>query len=91
MATRKLGGLTKPKPPPVHVFPHHDVWAIKREGGARVGLVAGTREDAVERAKRIAKRDKVELVIFDRNGEVQDRYGFGDESHRSEEQKHRES
>lgn len=77
MSTRKSSGSPKRKPAAVHVFAHNGRWAIKRDGGKAVSLIAETQADAIERAQRMATRDKVELVVFDGKGEVQERRGFG--------------
>ena len=78
MPTRKQGTPFEPKQA-VHVIPHYDVWATQREGGVRVGRVADTQADAIELGKRMAKRDKVDLVVFGRDGQVQERFSFGKE------------
>jgi hypothetical protein len=48
------------------------VGAIKREGGLRVSRLADTREDAVAYGRRLAKRDKVDLMVHGRDGTIQD-------------------
>ena len=62
--------------PAVHVVPHYASWAVKREGGVRVSRLAENQEDAIGIGKRIAKRDKVELVVFDNGGLVQSRITY---------------
>ena len=61
----------------VHVVPHYDGWATKRDGGVRVSRLADSQEDAIEFGKRLAKRDKVNLVVHGADGEVQLRCSFG--------------
>ena len=75
MATRRPGTRIEPKRD-VHVVPHYDGWATKREGGVRVGRLAETQAEAIEIGKRMAKRDKVQLVIHGRDSKIQDRYSY---------------
>jgi hypothetical protein len=49
----------------VHVVPHYDSWTVKRDGGVRVSRLANSQEEAIEIGERLAKRDKVRLVIHD--------------------------
>lgn len=76
MATRRPGTNVEPKRD-VHVVPHYDGWATKREGGVRVGRLAETQAEAIEIGKRMAKRDKVDLVIHGSDSKIQDRYSYG--------------
>jgi hypothetical protein len=76
MATRRPGARVEPKRD-VHVVPHYNGWATKREGGVRVGRLAETQAEAIEIGKRMAKRDKVQLVVHGRDSKIQDRYSYG--------------
>ena len=69
MATKRLSASVEPMRD-VHVVPHYDGWAIKRDQGLRVSRLADSQEDAIEFGKRMAKRDKVNLVIHDVDGNV---------------------
>lgn len=35
----------------IHVVPHKDGWATRREGAKRVGVVTDTQKGAIERAR----------------------------------------
>ena len=76
MATKRLDVLVEPMRD-VHVVPHYDGWATKRDGGVRVSRLADSQEDAIEVGKRIAKRDKVNLVVYDTGGHAQLRCSYG--------------
>jgi hypothetical protein len=79
MATKRPGAQVEPRRD-VHVVPHYDGWATKREGGVRVGRLAETQADAIEIGKRMAKRDKVQLVVHGRDSKIQDTYSYGKDS-----------
>jgi uncharacterized protein YdaT len=65
----------------VHVVPHQDGWATKREGSERAGSVHDTQRDAIEQARDQAKRDRVEVVIHDREGKIRDSDSYGNDPH----------
>jgi hypothetical protein len=75
MATKRPGAHVEPKRD-VHVVPHYDGWATKREGGVRVGRLAESQAEAIEIGRRTAKRDKVQLVVHGRDGKIQDTYSY---------------
>jgi len=54
----------------VHVVPHYDGWGAKREGSSRVARHAESQAGAIEIGQRIAKRDKVQLVIHGRDSDT---------------------
>jgi hypothetical protein len=61
----------------VHVVPHDDGWAVKREGNDRASSVHPTKSDAVDSGRGAAKADKVELVIHNRDGRISDSDSYG--------------
>jgi uncharacterized protein YdaT len=63
----------------VHVVPHQDGWATKKEGASRAGRVTDTQKEAIERAVDQAKRDKVEVVIHRRDGTIRDSDSYGND------------
>lgn len=52
----------------LHVVPHEDGWAIKREGEDGTVSVHGSQEDAVEQGERLAAEGEVNLVVHRDNG-----------------------
>lgn len=63
----------------LHVVPHQDGWAVKREGNDRASSVHDTKQDALDQGRDQARRDQVELVIHRRDGRIQDSDSYGND------------
>ena len=63
----------------IHVVPHNDKWATRKEGAERVGSTANTQREAIERARDQAQREKVEVVIHRRDGRIRDSDSYGND------------
>lgn len=63
----------------IHVVPHGQGWATRKEGAQRVGHTAGTQREAVELARTQAKRERVEVVIHRRSGEIRNSNSYGND------------
>ncbi len=63
----------------IHVVPHKDVWATRKEGAKRVGVVTDTQKGAIEHAREQARRDKVEVVIHRKDGSIRDSDSYGND------------
>lgn len=63
----------------VQPHPKDDRWQVKREGATRASRVFDTQREAEEFARSLAKRERVELVIAGRDGQVRDRSSFGND------------
>lgn len=61
----------------IHVVPHSEGWATKKEGATRAGVVVDTQREAIERAREQAKRENVEVVIHRKDGKVRDSDSYG--------------
>ncbi|MDH3611963.1 MAG: DUF2188 domain-containing protein [Gammaproteobacteria bacterium] len=72
----------------VHIVPHKDGWATKREGASRAGSVHRTQGDAINRGREQAKRIKTELVVHGRNGKIRDSDSYGNDPHPPKDRKH---
>ncbi|MES9902816.1 MAG: DUF2188 domain-containing protein [Sedimenticola sp.] len=72
----------------IHVVPHKDGWATKKEGAGRAGSVHGTQRDAIDRAKGQAKREKTEVVIHRKNGRIRDSDSYGNDPFPPRDKKH---
>jgi len=72
----------------IHIVPHKDGWAAKREGNKRATLVRPTKADALDKGRQLAKKDKVELVIHKRDGKIQDSDSFGRDPNPPRDKKH---
>lgn len=72
----------------VHVVPHKDGWATKKEGASRAGTVTDTQKQAIERARDQAKREHVEVVIHGRDGKIRDSDSYGNDPNPPKDKKH---
>jgi len=72
----------------IHVVPHGDGWATKKEGAQRVGNTADTQRQAIERAREQAQREKVEVVIHRPNGTIRDSDSYGRDPNPPKDKKH---
>jgi len=63
----------------VHVVPHKDGWATKREGAGRAGGVFDTQREAIDKARGQAERERVEVVIHRQNGQIRDSDSYGND------------
>ena len=64
----------------IHVVPHKDGgWATKKEGASRAGSRHDTQHEAIERARGQAIREKTEVVIHRRNGQIRDSDSYGND------------
>ena len=60
-----------------HVVPHEEGWAVKKEGGSRATSVHGTKAEAVESARALAKEQEPStLVIHKQDGTIQDTVSY---------------
>ena len=60
-----------------HVVPHPDGWAIRGEGNQRATEIHETQQDAIDRAREIARNQRSELFIHRRDGRIRDRDSHG--------------
>lgn len=59
-----------------HVVPNDKGWAVRREGNKRVTAVYKYQDQAIRKAKRIAKKYKADVIIHRGDGTIRDRIGF---------------
>ncbi|MEC5424608.1 DUF2188 domain-containing protein [Virgibacillus sp. C22-A2] len=55
------------------VVAHEDGWAVKSSGAERPSNVFDKKDDAIERAREIAKNKGTSLTIYKQDGSVQDK------------------
>ncbi|MBL7774993.1 MAG: DUF2188 domain-containing protein [Saprospiraceae bacterium] len=70
---QRAGLRTRPATFHQHVVPHPDGWAIKGEGNSKYTAVYDYQEDAIERAKDIARNYGSDVVIHRQDGSIRDR------------------
>lgn len=63
----------------IHVVPHGNDWAWRREGSERVSGVAPTQGEAERAARDVSKREHGELFIHRPNGQIRDRDSHGND------------
>lgn len=61
----------------IHVVPHPDGWATRKENADRVGVITNTQGEAIERAREQARREHVEVVIHRPDGRIRDSDSYG--------------
>ncbi|MCC6504289.1 MAG: DUF2188 domain-containing protein [Aquimonas sp.] len=72
----------------IHVVPHTDGWATKKEGAQRAGVVVDTQQEAIARAREQAQRENVEVVIHRKDGTVRDSDSYGRDPNPPKDKKH---
>lgn len=72
----------------IHVVPHGDGWATRKEGAQRVGHTADTQQKAYEQAREQAKREHVEVVIHRPDGTIRNSNSFGNDPNPPKDKKH---
>lgn len=63
----------------IHVVPHGDGWAARREGASRVGSVHDTQAEATEAARTTAIREGGEVIIHRPDGRIRDSNSYGND------------
>lgn len=72
----------------IHVVPHPQGWATKKEGAQRAGAVTDTQGQAIQRARQQAMREKVEVVTHRKDGTIRDSDSYGNDPNPPKDRKH---
>jgi hypothetical protein len=64
---------------PVHVTPREDGWAVKREGNERASSVHPTQREAEQKGRQIARKDKTEFFLHNKQGQIRERDSYGND------------
>ena len=64
---------------PVHVVPHGDGWAVRREDAKRVSSTHETQRAAEQVGRGTAKREQTEFLLHGRDGQVRERDSYGND------------
>ncbi|MCB0547505.1 MAG: DUF2188 domain-containing protein [Phaeodactylibacter sp.] len=59
-----------------HVVPHPEGWAVKGEGNERYTAIYNYQDDAIERARDIARNYKSDVIIHRKDGTIRDRISY---------------
>ncbi len=62
-----------------HVTKHPNGWQVKGEHNSKATKVTKTKEEAVEKAKEIAKNQESELIIHNKNGQISEKNSYGND------------
>lgn len=63
----------------IHVVPHPDGWAVRREGAGKAGSVHETKREALDVGRERAKRHHVELIPHRGDGRIQNPNSYGND------------
>jgi hypothetical protein len=74
--------------PRIHVVPHDDGWAVKREGASKASVVCDTKADAMDAGRDQAKTARTELVEHDRHGRIANSNSYGNDPFPPRDMKH---
>jgi uncharacterized protein YdaT len=72
----------------VHVVPHTDGWAVKKEGNSRATSIHDTQKEAQQAAIPIAKQGHTEVVTHGRDGRIRDSDSYGNDPNPPKDTKH---
>lgn len=64
-----------------HVVPNRGKWSVRRAGASRATGTYGTQEEAIERARDIARNQGTELYVHGRDGRIRERSSYGRDPH----------
>jgi hypothetical protein len=59
-----------------HVVPYEDDWAVRREGNKRITSKHRRQDTAINKAKRLAKKYKADVIIHRQDGTIRDRINY---------------
>lgn len=60
-----------------HVVPRDGKWAVKAAGAKKATAVHETQRKAITEARKIAKKQKTELVVHGRDGRIREKNTYG--------------
>lgn len=60
-----------------HVVPNGAKWSVRRAGASRASGTYDTQEQAIEKARDLAKSQHAELYIHGRDGRIRERNSYG--------------
>ncbi|MGB5358374.1 MAG: DUF2188 domain-containing protein [Eudoraea sp.] len=59
-----------------HVVPHEYGWAVRREGNKRITSKHRRQDTAINKAKRLARKYKADVIIHRQDGTIRDRINY---------------
>lgn len=73
---KNMGVRTSPATHHQHVVPHPEGWAVKGEGNEKYTAIYPYQEDAIERAREIARGYRADVIIHRKDGTIRDRISY---------------
>ena len=67
--------------PGQHVVPSGSKWAVRKSGSSRASGTFDRQSDAIDSARKLAKKQKTELYIHGRDGKIRERDSYGNDPH----------
>lgn len=64
-----------------HVVPRGNKWSVRRTGSSRASGTYATQEEAISKAREIARSQGTELYIHGRDGRIRERNSYGGDPH----------
>ena len=61
-----------------HVVPYKEGWAVRREGNKRITSKHRKQSTAINKAKRLARKYKADVIIHRAGGGIRDRISYGE-------------
>jgi len=71
-----------------HVVKTNKGWGVKGEGNSRLSSTHKTQKQAINNARKTAKKQKSEVVIHGRNGKIRDKDSYGPDPCPPKDKKH---
>lgn len=62
-----------------HVVPRDGCWAVRRGGSGRVTRRYGSQREAIEAARKLARKQRTELYIHGEDGRIRQRDSYGED------------
>ena len=62
-----------------HVVPHNNTWAVRKSESSKVTKTFKTQTSAIKFAKSIAKPQRTELLIHNRQGKIRSKDSYGND------------
>ena len=59
-----------------HVVPYKNNWAVRREGNKRITSKHRLQDTAINKAKRLARKYKADVIIHRQDGTIRDRINY---------------
>ncbi|MBK8552316.1 MAG: DUF2188 domain-containing protein [Ignavibacteria bacterium] len=71
----------------LHIVPAKG-WGVKKEGSKRNTFVTLTKSEAIEYGRKMAKKEKSELIIHNLDGKISDKDSYGNDPFPARDMKH---